>query len=310
MPLIQLIVRRLLLAIPTILGVCTIVFFLSHLIPGDPVDFILQDQTNPLDRLQLRKELGLDKPLMTQYFQYLNNLVHGNLGHSYYSHGRTVLSLILERLPYTLILAVSAMICALFLSIPLGVYAALKSFSWKDTSVMFIALVGISIPNFALGPALIVLFVILLGLNIPVSGFTAASSLFLPTLTLGTSLMAILTRMTRTSFMEVLKQDYVRTAYAKGLNKFSILYKHCLRNALNPVATIAGLQLGTLLTGSIITEKIFDWPGLGSLFISAIQSRDFLVIQGCILVIALIYIFINMLTDIGYTLLDPRIRAQ
>ncbi|MBI2026330.1 MAG: ABC transporter permease [Deltaproteobacteria bacterium] len=310
MPLFQLVTRRFLLAIPTVIGVCTVVFFLSHLIPGDPVDYILQDQTNPIDRLQLQKELGLDKPIVAQYIHYFNNLLHGDLGKSYYSHGRTVLNLILERLPYTLILAISSMMCALLFSIPLGIFAALKAFSWKDTSVMFIALLGISIPNFALGPALIVIFVLLIGLDIPVSGFVAGSSLILPTLTLGTSLMALLTRMTRTSFMEVLKQDYVRTAYAKGLQERSILFKHCLRNALNPVATIAGLQFGTLLTGSIITEKIFDWPGLGSLFISSIQSRDFLVVQGCILVIAIIYIFINLLTDIGYSILDPRISIR
>ncbi|MBI2609423.1 MAG: ABC transporter permease [Deltaproteobacteria bacterium] len=304
------VLRRLFLAIPTILGVITIVFFLSHIIPGDPVDFIVGDQASSLDRADLIQQLGLDKPLPTQYKNYLVRLFHGDLGTSYYTQGKKVFSLILERLPATILLAFSSLFLALLISIPLGVLSAVKAFSKIDTFAMMLALLGISIPNFALGPLLISIFAVWMNLPFPISGMEGLLSLILPTITLGTALTAILTRMLRTSLLDVLSQDYIRTAYAKGLYSKTILYKHALRNALNPVITITGLQLGTLLTGAIITEKIFDWPGLGQLFIGAIQQRDFLVIQGCVLIISLTYIFINLITDLFYSVVDPTISLK
>ncbi len=305
------IARRLLIAIPTILGVCTIVFFLSHAIPGDPVDFIMgEDATSSLDRQKLTQQLGLDKPIHIQYFEYLKNLGRGHLGYSYQSPGKTVQSLILERLPATCHLALTSLLFALFFSIPLGIFAAIHSYTWIDTLAMMIALLGISIPHFALGPALISILAIWLNLSLPFYGDEHFLSFVLPTITLGTALMAILTRMTRASMLEVLHKEYIRTAVAKGLNQKIILFKHALRNALNPIITIVGLQLGALLTGAIITETIFSWPGLGHLFVSAIQQRDFLVIQGCVLFIALSYIVVNLITDLLYSVADPRIRLQ
>jgi len=280
------------------------------MIPGDPVDFILQDHHSTVDRIELTKQLGLDKPLPTQYVLYLNNLLHGDLGKSYYTQGKNVLTLILERLPATIFLALTSILFALVISIPLGIISAVHASSWIDTFAMILALLGIAIPNFALGPALICIFAVWLDLPLPISGSESFLSFILPTITLGTALTAILTRMLRASLLEVLHQDYIRTAYAKGLKEKAILYKHALRNAINPVITITGLQLGTLLTGAIITEKIFDWPGLGQLFISSIQERDFLVIQGCVLFIALTYITVNLITDIVYSVADPKINLQ
>lgn len=300
--------RRLLLSIPTIIGVIVLVFLISHLAPGSPVDFILGDQASSLDREQLMKDYGLDQPITTQFVTYLKSICRGELGESYYRPGKKVLSLILERLPATAYLALCSMIFALLLSLPLGILSARHAFTRIDMIAMFIALLGISIPHFALGPALISVFAVWLNLDIPFAGNEQVLSFILPTFTLGTALMALLTRMTRSSVLEVLTADYIRTAYAKGLTEKTIFYKHALRNALNPVITLVGLQLGALLTGAIITEKIFDWPGLGQLFITAIQQRDFYLIQGCVLVISLIYIIVNLLTDICYSLADPRIK--
>jgi len=302
------VLQRLLISIPTIFGVIVLVFFVSHLAPGSPVDFILGDQASALDRQQLIKDYGLDQPLSTQFFHYLKGICQGELGESYYRPGKKVFSLILERLPATFYLALSSMAFAIFLSLPLGMFSAKKAFTYIDVCAMFLALLGISIPNFALGPLLISIFAVWLALPLPFSGNEDILSLLLPTITLGTSLTALLTRMTRASLLEVLSTDYIRTAYAKGLTEKIIFYKHALRNAINPVITLAGLQLGTLLTGAIITEKIFDWPGLGQLFITAIQQRDFYLIQGCVLIISLIYIIVNLLTDICYSLADPRIK--
>jgi peptide/nickel transport system permease protein len=300
------IVRRLLLTIPVIWGVSTLVFLFIHFIPGDPVQVMLGESARAADVEKLRHGLGLDRPLLEQYLNFMQGLLTGNLGVSIHG-GQPILPTILQRLPATLELTVAAMGVALLLSIPLGVISAAKQYSLFDNGSMFIALLGISIPSFWLGPLLIILFAV--NLNwLPVSGRGTWLHLILPAVTLGIHLMAILTRMTRSSVLEVLHEDYITTARSKGLREQVVIFKHALRNALIPVITIIGFQCGALLSGALITETIFAWPGLGRLTITAIQKRDYPLVQGCVLVIALSYIFINLLTDLAYAWADPRIR--
>ena len=300
------ILRRVLLLIPVVLGVATAVFFIIHLIPGDPVEIMLGEQAQAADREQLRKTLGLDRPVLAQYVRFLGGLAKGDLGRSLH-HRRGVAGLVLERLPATLELGAAAMAIALAVALPLGILAAARARSWLDHGSMVSSLLGVSIPNFWLGPMLIALFSLRLNW-LPPSGRGGIEHLILPALTLGTSLAAILARMTRASLLEALPRDFVRTARAKGLAEWAVLVRHGLRNALLPVVTAAGLQTGAVLSGSVITESIFAWPGIGRLTIEAIAARDYPLVQGCVLAIALTYVALNLITDVVYTLCDPRVR--
>ncbi len=300
--------RRLLLLVPVVWGVVTVVFSFIHLVPGDPVLAMVGENAQPADIARLRQQLGLNDPLHVQYFRYLAKLVQGDLGVSLHT-GKPVLRTIIQRYPATIELALASLLLALIISIPLGVLSATKRNSPVDHFSMILALLGISMPNFWLGPLLIILFSIKLNL-LPVSGSGGLSHLILPAITLGTAMTALLTRMVRASMLEVMGQDYIRTARAKGLPERVVIYKHALKNALIPVVTIVGLQFGTLLTGAIITETIFAWPGLGRLTIQSISRRDYPLVQGCILMISLTYILVNLATDLLYTVLDPRIRYQ
>ncbi|MBI4487475.1 MAG: ABC transporter permease [Deltaproteobacteria bacterium] len=297
--------RRLLSFLPTLVGAVTLVFFLIHLIPGDPIEVMLGETANDADKETLRRELGLDQPLWVQYVRFLKGLVGGDLGRSLYEQGR-VIELIVTRFPATLELTLAAMGIALLLAFPLGILAAAKSHSWIDRLSLVFSLLGLAMPNFWLGPLLMILFSIELGW-LPVSGRGGLSHLILPSFTLGTAMAAILIRMIRSSLLEVIHEDYIQTARAKGLSERRVWLIHALRNSLLSVITIVGLQFGALLAGSIITETIFTWPGIGRLTIQAIQTRDYPLVQGCVLVIATAYLVVNLLTDILYSLVDPRI---
>ena len=302
------IVKRLLLAIPTIFGVVTMVFLVIHFVPGDPVEIMLGETAMQADKAKLRSDLGLDLPISTQYFRFLSNLLHRDMGTSFHFR-QPAYDLIMSRLPATIELTLGALAIALIISIPLGVISAARQYSYIDNSSLFLALLGVSMPNFWLGPLLIILFSINLGW-LPVSGRGDISHLILPAITLGASLAAILTRMIRSSLLDILKEEYIKTARAKGLTEQVVLLKHALRNALLPVITILGLQFGALLAGSIITETIFSWPGIGRLTIQAIVSRDYPLVQGCVMTIALAYVLINLLTDLIYAWVDPRIKYE
>jgi peptide/nickel transport system permease protein len=290
-----------------VLGVCTLVFLLIHLVPGDPVEAMLGEGARPADRTALAAALGLDRPLGQQYLTYLRGLVQLDLGQSFV-YQRPVVALLADRLPATLTLAAVALALALLLAIPLGVIAACRRGRALDGVAMGFSLLGSSIPNFWLGPMLILVFSLWLGWT-PVSGREGPVSLILPAITLGTSLAAILARMVRSSVLEVLGEDYVRTARAKGLAPAAVLWRHALRNAWLPVLTLVGLQLGGLLGGAVITETVFAWPGLGSLLVEAIQGRDYPVVQGCVLLVSLAYVLVNTATDLVYAWVDPRIRG-
>ncbi|MBI4524981.1 MAG: ABC transporter permease [Deltaproteobacteria bacterium] len=298
-------VRRFLLFLPTLAGAFTLVFFMTHLIPGDPVEVMLGETATAADKQALRRELGLDGTLWSQYVRYLTRTAAGDLGRSLSQQG-TVAELIFSRLPATFQLSLAALGIAILISFPLGVAAALKKNSWLDRVSLLFSLFGVAMPNFWLGPLLIILFSIELGW-LPVSGRGGLSHLVLPSLTLGMAMAAILTRMVRSGLLEVIPEDYIRTARAKGLSETGVWLRHALPTSLLSVVTILGLQFGALLTGSIITETIFNWPGLGRLTIQAIQTRDYPLVQGCILVIASSYIVVNFLTDLLYSFLDPRI---
>lgn len=298
--------HRLLLFLPTLLGSLTLVFFLIHLIPGDPVEVMLGETASSADKEALRRELGLNLPIWTQYLRFLTALAQGDLGHSLYEQGG-VTELILIRFPATLELTLAAMGVALCIAFPLGIMAAVKKNSWMDQSSLIFSLLGLAMPNFWLGPLLMIAFSIELGW-LPVSGRGGLAHLILPSLTLGMVMAAILIRMIRSSLLETIHEDYIQTARAKGLGEWRVWLKHALRNSLLSVITIVGLQFGALLAGSIITETIFTWPGIGRLTIQAIQTRDYPLVQGCILVISTSYLVVNLLTDMLYHLADPRIR--
>ncbi len=300
--------RRLLLALPVVLGVATLVFLLIHMIPGDPVEIMLGETARTADREALREALGLDRPIHVQYASFLSGLCSGDLGVSLQQR-RPVTALIREHYPATLQLTFAAMLISLLIALPAGILSGIRQYSFWDHSTMFMALLGVSMPNFWLGPLLIWLFSIQLGW-LPVSGKGGLSHILLPALTLGASMAAIVARMTRSSVLEVLRADYVMTARAKGLSEKRIILKHVLRNAMIPVLTVVGLQFGALLAGAIITETIFSWPGLGTLTVKAIQTRDYPLVQGCVLVIALSYVLVNLLTDLLYGVIDPRIRYE
>jgi ABC-type dipeptide/oligopeptide/nickel transport system permease component len=302
------IVRRLLLTLPVVWIVVTLVFALIHMVPGDPVAQMLGEGASVSEVERLRHELGLDRPVLEQYRDYMMGLLRGDLGVSFRNQ-ETVVRAILTRYPATVELAVTAAIFSILIAVPLGVIAAVRRGTAADQFVSFASLFGVSLPNFALGPLLILLLSITFGL-FPVSGRDGFFHLILPALTLGGGLAASTTRMVRGSMLEEIRQDYVRTARAKGLNERAVLLGHALRNGLIPVITLLGLQAGVLLAGAIVTETIFSWPGLGRLTFQAISARDYPLVQGCILTIALTYILINLVTDVLYSVVDPRIRYE
>ena len=300
------ILSRIASACIVIFGVVLIVFMLIHMVPGDPVEVMLGESATAIDREALRHSLGLDQPLWQQFYQFLQGLSHFDLGHSLHSK-QAISEIIAARIGPTAELALASLLVAFLIAFPLGILAALKKDRLGDAAAMSFSLLGVSIPNFLMGPLLILLFSVLLGW-FPVSGKSGLDSLVLPALTLGTALAAVLSRMIRASLLEVLNEDYIRTAKAKGLSRVRIIGLHALRNAMLPVITLIGLQIGALLAGAVITEIVFSWPGLGQLTIESIQKRDYPVVQACILLISTTYVVVNTLTDIVYGLLDPRIR--
>jgi peptide/nickel transport system permease protein len=305
-PMLSFLLRRLLLTIPVLLGVATLVFALIHLVPGDPAQSMLGEGASEEDVMALRERLGLDRPLSAQYGSFLGGLVRGELGTSF-RYGTPVAREIRSRVPNTLQLALAAMLVAIALAIPLGILAAVYRGTPVDYGAMTIALLGISIPNFWLGPLLAIVFAVQLGW-LPVSGTGGPEHLVLPAVTLGAALAAILARMTRASLLEELGELYVLAARARGVSRARAVLRHAFRNSLIPIVTILGLQFGAVLTGTIITETIFAWPGIGRLLIQAINFRDYPLVQGCILFISVTYVAVNLLTDLLYGFLDPRIR--
>jgi peptide/nickel transport system permease protein len=309
---------RLWSAVVTVFGVSVLVFSLVHLVPGDPVEVMLGESAQPADRAALRSALGLDRPLPTQFGCFVAGIARLTpdrlrdvgcseaAGQSLHAR-RPVVDLIAERLPATLELAAAGLAVALLLAVPLGSVAALRRGSGYDHGAIAFATLGVSVPNFVLGPVLILVFSFALGW-LPVSGREGPGALLLPAVTLGTALAAILARMLRSTLLEVLGEDFIRTARAKGLDEMAVLLRHALGNAMLPVVTLLGLQLGALLAGAVITEIVFSWPGLGSLTVEAIQRRDYPLLQGCVLVISVSYVLVNSVTDLVYAWLDPRIR--
>ena len=301
-------VRRILLTVPVLLGVATLVFSLIHLIPGDPVQSMLGEGASPESVNELRTRLGLDRPLYVQYLSFLKGVAHGNLGTSLRT-SEPVTSAIADRMPATFELAAAAMIVAIVIAIPLGVLAAARAGTIVDHLATTLALIGISMPNFWLGPLLALVFAVELGW-LPVSGRGTLAQLVLPAITLGAPLAAVLARTTRASVIDELRELYVLAARARGVSRARAVLKHAFRNSLIPIVTVLGLQLGAVLTGAVITETIFAWPGVGRLLIQSIGFRDYPLVQGCILLIALTYVSMNLLTDLAYGLLDPRIRYE
>jgi peptide/nickel transport system permease protein len=292
--------------LPVVWLVVSVVFLLIHLVPGDPIQAMLGEGAAGADIQAARHAYGLDVPLPVQYVHYWKGVVHGDLGRSLRLN-KPVRALVMQAYPATITLAMAALSVAVILSIPAGVRSAVRRNRWDDRALSFVSLLGLSFPNFALGPILILLFAIRLDL-LPVSGASSWRSIVLPAVTMGASLAAILTRMVRTSMLEELGQDYIRTARAKGLSERRVVYGHALRNAMIPVVTVLGLQFGALLAGAIVTEKIFAYPGIGRLAIDAISNRDYALVQGCLLCIGLTYVAVNFLTDLVYSALNPRIR--
>ena len=311
-----------------------LVFFLMQLAPGDPVTLLLGEDAEPHEIEEITREWGLDQPIIVQYWQFVSKAVQGDFGESM-RYGEPVLELVLERLPATVELALASLLVAIVIALPIGVYSAIKHNSLWDHSGMTLALVGLSVPNFWLG----IMLIFFLGGQwnlLPVAGrltygvdvtpvtqlmlvdaliagdlpafWDAFKHILLPAVTLGTSFAAIITRISRSSVLEVIRQDYITTARAKGLSERTVIWKHTLRNALITIITILGLQLGALLSGSVITETVFSWPGIGSLLIQAITTRDYKLAQGVILFFAMVYFFINLTVDLLYTWVDPRIR--
>jgi peptide/nickel transport system permease protein len=297
---------RLLYMLPVLWLVVSVVFLLIHLVPGDPIQQMLGEGAASADLEAARRAYGLDVPIGQQYLNYWNGVLRGDLGQSL-RFNQSVGQVIAERYPSTMQLTVAALLVAVLLSVPAGVRSAQRRNHWDDRALSFVSLLGLSFPNFALGPILILFFAIKLG-RLPVSGSGTLAHLVLPAITLGGALAAILTRMVRTAMLEELGQDYIRTARAKGLPERTVVYRHALRNAMVPVITVLGLQFGALLAGAIVTETIFSWPGIGRLTIQAIANRDYYLVQGCILAIGLTYVAVNFLTDLLYSAVNPRIR--
>ena len=300
-------IKKLLGFTTVIFGVLLLTFLLIHAVPGDPVDVMLGESASVADRDALRADLGLNQPLLTQFGAYLSKFAHGDFGRSI--HTKTpIIEMIQSRYPATLKLALLSLVIGLSIGVPLGLWAALKAGHWQDMMVTLVSVRFSAMPAFWLGPILMLLFAVYLGW-LPVSGMESRTSIILPAVTLGLGLSAILTRMTRTSLLEVLNDDYIRTARAKGLSEKTVIIRHALRAALLPIITIVGLQMGSLLAGTVITETVFSWDGIGRLLVESIEKRDYPVTQACVLVVALSYVLVNALTDLMYRLADPRIRA-
>ncbi len=297
---------RLLYMVPVLWLVVSVVFLLIHMVPGDPIQQMLGEGASATDIEATRHAYGLDVPVGRQYVNYWKGVLHGDLGRSL-RFDQPVTRLVWQRYPETMRLTLASMVVALLISMPAGVRSARRRNRWDDRALSFVSLLGLSFPNFALGPILILFFAIRLGW-LPVSGSGSIAHLVLPAVTMGGALAAILTRMVRTAMLEELSQDYIRTARAKGLSENVVVYKHALRNALVPVLTVVGLQFGALLAGAIVTETIFSWPGIGRLTIQAIGNRDYYLVQGAILMIGLTYVMVNFMTDFFYSLANPRIR--
>ena len=302
------VVRRLLLTLPVLFGVATLVFSLIHLVPGDPVQAMMGESASPVDVAAMRARLGLDRPLLVQYASFMGGALRGDLGRSLRT-SEPVTTAIAARMPATLELAVAAMIIAVLIAIPLGIIAAVRAGTRVDHAATTLALIGISMPNFWLGPLLAIVFAVELGW-LPVSGRGTLAHLVLPAVTLGASLAAIVARMTRASMLEELRELYVLSARARGISRARAVLKHAFRNSLIPIVTVLGLQFGSVLTGAIITETIFAWPGVGRLLVQSITARDYPAVQGCILLIAITYVSVNLLVDVLYGVLDPRIRYE
>ena len=299
--------RQLIGFISVIFGVLLLTFMLIHLVPGDPVEVMLGESASVADRDALRVDLGLNQPLFSQFGSYLNKLAHGDFGQSI--HAKTpIIDMLKTRYPATLKLAFLSLLIGLSVGVPLGVYAALKAGHWQDMMVTLVSVRFSAMPAFWLGPILMLIFAVWLGW-LPVSGMESRTSIILPAITLGLGLSAILTRMTRTSLLEVLNDDYIRTARAKGLSEKTVIIRHALRAALLPIITIVGLQMGSLLAGTVITETVFSWDGIGRLLVESIEKRDYPVTQACVLVVALSYVLVNLVTDVLYRFADPRVKV-
>jgi peptide/nickel transport system permease protein len=300
------VLKRFLYLLPVLWLVVSLVFLLIHLVPGDPVQQMLGEGATTTDIAALRHAYGLDVPLPQQYLHYWRGILHGDMGRSLRLNA-SVSHLVFSRYPYTMELAIPAILWAILLSLPAGIASALHRDRWQDRWLSVGSLFGLSFPSFALGPILILIFGIKTGW-LPVSGTGSLANLVLPVITLGSGMAAILTRLVRTTMLEELGQDYIRTARAKGLSERAVVYRHALPNAMIPLLTVVGLQFGTLLAGAIVTETIFSWPGLGRLTISAISIRDYPLVQGCILTIGLTYVLVNLITDALYSVVNPRVR--
>ncbi|MBW2148717.1 MAG: ABC transporter permease [Deltaproteobacteria bacterium] len=301
-------IRRLLQLIPVILSVTVIIFLMLHLIPGDPAEILAGEEATMEDIHAIREQLGLDKPLIVQYFTYMKNIARGDLGRSMRTR-RPVLQEIMDRYLNTVWLAAWSVVFMIIMGVTTGILSAIKQYSWLDNISMIVALFGVSMPVFWLGLMLMLIFAVHLGL-FPTTGIGSFKHLVLPAVTLGASATAVVARLTRSSMLEVIRQDYIRTARAKGLNEFLVIMRHALKNAMIPVVTIVFLRFGALLGGAVLTETVFAWPGIGWLMIDAIWSRDYPVVQGCILMVAVSFVLINLFTDLLYAFIDPRIRYQ
>lgn len=292
-------------------AVVTLSFLLIRAVPGDPVDAILGDQASPEDRAEVRKQLALDLPLAGQYRAFWSDVLDGSLGHSFRAPDREVRALIGEALPPTLMLTAAALVVAWFVALPLGVLAAARRGTGLDRAASVFALTGLALPTIWLGPLLVLLFAVQLRiLPLPGDDREGLLALVLPALTVGTALAATLTRQTRAAMIEVLSQPYVNAARARGVSSIGVFFKHALRNALMPVLTVAASQLGALLSGAVIAEKVFERPGLGTLFLDAFFARDLPLVQGVVLVVGLIYVLVNVLLDLTYAWVDPRVRLS
>lgn len=302
------ILKRLLLLIPVLLGVSFLVFSIMSFTPGDPAQLILGESASQTSIVALREEMGLNDPFIMQYARFVGNAVTGDFGRSYTS-GREVFAEIFSRFPNTLILAVIGMIIAVIIGIPVGIISATKQYSLVDSVSMIGALLGVAMPNFWLGLMLILVFSVGLGV-LPSGGFTGMSSLILPSITLGTGAAAIITRMTRSSMLEVIRQDYIRTARAKGVAEKKVINHHALKNALIPIITIIGLQFGLLLGGAVLTETVYSWPGVGRLMVEAIRQKDTPTVLAAVVFLAAAFSVVNLMVDLIYAYVDPRMKSQ
>ncbi len=307
------VLKRLLMLIPVLLGVTFIVFFILNLSPGDPAAMILGDQASAEALEMKREELGLNDPLLVRYGNYIWDMVHGDLGVSY-KNNLSVWDQVIERFPNTAILAIAGILVALVIGIPTGIISAKKQYTAIDNCSMVLALIGVAMPNFWFGLLMVIIFSLTLGWlpsqGMGAGGIDLLKSLVLPALTLGTGSAATITRMTRSSMLEVIRQDYISTARAKGVSEKTITSRHMLRNAMIPIVTAVGLQFGTLLGGAMLTETVFSWPGLGRLMVDSIKSKDIPMVLGSVIFLAIMFTVVNLIVDLIYAFIDPRIKSQ